>query len=79
MSGAYAIHVGMYGQAQAASAAGSQGYDYMAVILSGNTLTFLNVSQTALDGPKPADPGAGKIQHDVQAAAAKLAAVYAAS
>ena len=76
---AYAIHVGMYGTDQSASSAGSQGYDYMAVILRGNSLTVLDVSQTAIEGPKPKDPGPAEMQHDVQAAAAKLAAVYASS
>lgn len=76
VSGAYAIHAGMYGENESASAAGSQGYDYMAVILRGNTLTVLNVSQTAIDGPKPSDPGPAGFQHDVQAAAAALAIVY---
>jgi hypothetical protein len=76
VSGAYAAHVGMYGESQSASAAGSQGYDYMAVILRGNSLTFLDVAQTAIDGPKPKDPGAGALQHDVQALVAKLTAVY---
>ncbi|NUP51618.1 MAG: hypothetical protein HOW97_30515 [Catenulispora sp.] len=76
---AYAIHVGMYGTNQPASSAGSQGYDYMAVILRGNSLTILDVSQTAVEGPKPHDPGPLEMQHDAEAAAAKLAAVYASS
>lgn len=79
VSNAYAIHVGMYGTDQPASSAGSQGYDYMAVILRGNSLTVLDVSQTAVEGPKPHDPGPSAMLHDVQAAAAKLAAVYAPS
>lgn len=74
---AYAIHVQMYGVDKPTSTAGNQGYDYMAVILRGNTLTVLDVSQTAVEGPKPQDPGPAEMQHDVQAAAAKLAAVYA--
>lgn len=76
VSGAYAAHVGMYGDSAPASAAGSQGYDYMAVVLRGNSITFLDVAQTAIQGPKPKDPGAGGLQHDVEALAAKLAAVY---
>ena len=79
VSDAYAIHVRMYGTDQPASSAGSQGYDYMTVILRGNSLTVLDVSQTAIDGPKPQDPGPAEMQHDVQIAAAKLAAVYASS
>jgi hypothetical protein len=69
----------MYGVNQPASSAGSQGYDYMAVILRGNSLTVLDVSQTAVEGPKPQDPGPAEMQHDVQAAATRLAAVYASS
>ena len=79
VSDAYAIHVGFYGEGQPASSAGSQGYDYMAVILRGNSLTVLDVSQTAIEGPKSQDPGPTGMQHDVQAAAAKLAAVYGSS
>ena len=79
VSDAYAIHVGMYGVDQPASSAGSQGYDYMAVILRGNSLTVLDVSQTAVEGPKPQDPGPAEMQHDVQAAVTRLAAVYASS
>lgn len=73
----YAIRVAMDPPEQPAATAGSMGVDYMAVILRGNSLTVLNVSNTGPVTSKPQDPGLASFQHDVQVAASKLTAVYA--
>jgi len=78
MTDAYAIRVAMFSPDEPASTAGSQGYVYMAVILRGNTLTVLNVSDTGSDTAKPRDPGLSAVQHDVQAAVLKLETAYVA-
>jgi hypothetical protein len=76
VSGSYAIRVAMDPADQTGSTAGSLGVDYMAVILRGNTLTVLSVSNTGGAEQKPKDPGLSTLQHNVQTAATKLSAVY---
>ncbi|MBS2536405.1 hypothetical protein KGQ20_26950 [Catenulispora sp. NF23] len=77
VSDAYGIRVVMYPPDQPASVAKVEAYDYMAVILRGNSLTVLNVSDGASDSTKAQDPGSTAFGHDVQAAASKLAATFA--
>lgn len=72
----YAIRVAMDPPEQPNAVAGSMGIDYMAVILRGNSLTVLNLSDTGAVTDKPQDPGLSSFQHDVQMAANKLTAVY---
>lgn len=72
----YAIRVAMDPPEQPNAVAGSMGVDYMAVILRGNSLTVLDVSNTGAVSEKPQDPGLTSFQHDVQMAANKLTAVY---
>ena len=75
VANAYGIRVAMRTPGQPASAAGSQGVDYMAVILRGNSMTVMNISGAS----SQQDPGASAVQHDVQVAAGKLTAVYTVS
>ncbi|WP_194890980.1 hypothetical protein [Catenulispora pinisilvae] len=77
VSDAYGIRVVMYPPDQPASVAKVEAYDYMAVILRGNSLTVLNVSDGASDSTKAQDPGSTVFEHDVQAATLKLAATFA--
>lgn len=72
----YLIRVAMDPPNQPAPTTGSQGVDYMAVILRGNSLSVVSVSETGPVDSKPQDPGLAGVQHDVQAAAAKLTSVY---
>lgn len=75
--GSYAFRVAMDPPDQPALTGGSQGVVFTAVILRGNSLAFVTVSE--------ADPAAaaaqgvvlGAFQHDVQVAATKLGTVYA--
>lgn len=76
ITGSYAIRVAMDPADHAGSAVGSQGVDYMAVILRGNSLTVVNVSDTGAPEQNPKDPGLSTFQHTVQTAATKLNAVY---
>jgi hypothetical protein len=76
VTGGYAIRVVMDRPDLSASAAGSQGFDYMAVILRGNSLTVLDVSDSGSATSKPQDPGLSALQHDVQAAVMKLGMVF---
>ncbi|WP_194912428.1 hypothetical protein [Catenulispora rubra] len=73
---AYAIRVAMYPPDQPASTAGSQGYVYMTVMLRGNSLTVLTVSESGTGGAKPQEPALSAVQHDVQVAAAKVGKAF---
>lgn len=72
----YTVRVAMYAPDQPASAAGSQGYVYMAVMLRGNSLTVLTVSESGSGTAKPQEPALSAVQHDVQVAAAKLGKAF---
>lgn len=74
VANSYGIRVAMDPPGQSGSATGSLGIDYMTVILRGNSLTVLSVSEAS---SKPQDPGTTAVLHDVQVASGKLAAVYA--
>lgn len=77
VNNAYGIRVVMYPPDRPVAVSNVEAYDYMAVILRGNTLTVLNVSDGASDTTKPLDPTPSAFAHDVEAAAPKLAAVFA--
>ena len=77
VAGAYAIRVAMDPPDQPASTAGSQGVVYTAVILRGNSLAFVTVSEADPKGSTPQDVVLTAFQHDLQVAAAKLSTVYA--
>ncbi|ACU77499.1 hypothetical protein Caci_8684 [Catenulispora acidiphila DSM 44928] len=76
VSNGYAIRVAMDSTDHTGSTTGSMGVDYMAVIQRGNSVTVLNVSNTGAAEQNPKDPGLTNLQHTVQAAVAKLGAVY---
>jgi len=75
---AYAIRVAMYSPTQPVSSAGSQGYDYMAVILRGNALAVVSLSESGSGdaASKTQDPGLSAAQHDFQVAASKLGSAF---
>ena len=75
----YAIRATIDLPDQTAATAGSQGIAYTAVILRGNSLSFVSMSESGSVSSKPQDPGLTNFQHDAQTAAAKLGAVYAPS
>ena len=75
----YAIRVAMYPPDQPASTAGSQGYVYMAVLLRGNSITVLSVSESGNGTSQPQEPALSAVQHDVQLAAGKLAKAFPAA
>lgn len=72
----YAVRVAMYPPDQPASSAGSQGYVYMAVMLRGNSITVVTVSESGSGGGKPQEPALSAVQHDVQVAAAKVGKAF---
>jgi hypothetical protein len=72
----YAVRVAMYPPDQPASTAGSQGYVYMAVMLRGNSLTVLSVSESGSGDSKPQEPALSAVQHDLQVAAGKLGKAF---